>query len=677
MRWLTLICGGLVGLAVLTAHNGARGAEPEAVDGAATEADQLESAVEQLDVPPRDRTALRVVLDPRKAESAPAKKPTEVRVGKVQDTTPPTQALTLGEDSAIAEEPDEAAVGDEAVDTETPSPQTASDEDDAAAEDEAVAADTDDTAAKTSEVDSAQAAPADVKPLEAPAPPQDLATPEISPRLQELRAKVRRVLGWYFHRNLNTRDHNPWEMMHGVIAYGCDTRIHRGGPDGPRVNGISWLSVNGECHGIRLLTINRRKEIDAQVGQYVQGHPGQLLAILAQCHVPQDYPMSVNQRPFTMRDLIETEMKSCEAGTELTFKLIGLSHYLDTESTWKDHRGGTWSIARLIQEEIKQPILYTAACGGTHRLMGLSYCNFKRVKEGRPIDGQFARAKKYVQDYHRYAFALQNPDGSFSTDWFKGRQNKPDNDRKLKTTGHILEWLAFSLPEEQLTDPRMVRAVEFIAGILDEGHGHKWEIGPIGHSLHALRIYDRRLFKPLDPPPAAEPTAPLAEVASEAPQAEVAAKPRTVVPAPSAAEPGQQPAEQSANDTKDDAPDDAGEPANSEADEDSGDTPVEDEATISDAVSTPVDSTLPAGASVAPAPATAQAEASTATQPAPPATAKASQPPAATKAATSPPAAANSGQALQFKRQPRTQANPFRQRGDEPRVGNRPGQTIR
>src|SRR5262249_58545401 len=133
---------------------------------------------------------------------------------------------------------------------------------------------------------------------------------------------------------------------------------------------------------------------------------------------------------------IETEKLGCQANTELTFKLIALSHYLDSDATWRSHTGQEWSISRLIQEEIKQPIR-GAACGGTHRLMGLSYAVRKRQQKGGEIDGQYLRAQKYVSDYHQYTLSLQNPDGSFSTEWFTGRGNRQDLARRCQTTGHI------------------------------------------------------------------------------------------------------------------------------------------------------------------------------------------------------------------------------------------------
>jgi hypothetical protein len=206
-----------------------------------------------------------------------------------------------------------------------------------------------------------------------------------------------------------------------------------------------------------------------------------------------DYPIKVGERDFTVADLVEYEKDTCVAGTELTFKLIGLSHYLPSDATWTSESGQQWSIERLIREEIGQPIR-GATCGGTHRLMGLSYAVQRRVRQGLPINGEFRRAEIYTGDYHKYTFKQQNSDGSFSTAWFRGRGNDADLDTRLRTTGHILEWMAYSLPEEGLTDPRTVQAVEYLTGLLHENSNRRWEIGPLGHALHALALYrDRAL----------------------------------------------------------------------------------------------------------------------------------------------------------------------------------------
>jgi hypothetical protein len=306
--------------------------------------------------------------------------------------------------------------------------------------------------------------------------------------------QVQRVLNYYYSKRLlNTQDQNCWEVMHWIIAYGVKSRILRGGPDGPPVNSIGWLCWAGRCAGQPLVYLDQGR-IAAAKGVHVQGHHGQFLAILAQAKVMQDYPMRVGGRSFTLADLIETEKLGCQTGMELTFKLIALSHYIDLNETWLNSAGDEWSVSRLIQEEIKAPI-NGAACGGTHRLMGLSYAVHERQKRHEPVDGQFERADIYIRDFHRYTFGLQNPDGSFSTNWFKGPEAKPDLERRLQTTGHILEWLVYSVPSESLTDPRLLRAVDFLSTMLVQNSDKEWPLGTLGHGLHSLAMFNERISK--------------------------------------------------------------------------------------------------------------------------------------------------------------------------------------
>lgn len=324
-----------------------------------------------------------------------------------------------------------------------------------------------------------------------------------SPELLALQDRIVRIKNWYGRRLLNTRDHSSWEVFHRVIAHGVETEVLRGGPGGRPVNAIGWLCYGGVCKGGPLVYLDRGR-VSVRKGVDVQGHSGQFLAILAQAKVMDTYSMRVGGKSFTIEDLIVTEQRTCELGTELTFKLIALSHYLDSEAVWQNDAGQTWSIPRLIQEEIKSPIR-GAACGGTHRLMGLSYAVRERVKGGGEIDGEWLRAQTYVSDYHRYTFGQQNGDGSFSTDWFKRREARPDIDRRLQTTGHILEWMVYSVPDETLTDPRLVRAVNYLSGILAAEPRRQWEIGPLGHGIHALSMWEERLFH--NGPAATEPLA--------------------------------------------------------------------------------------------------------------------------------------------------------------------------
>jgi hypothetical protein len=327
-----------------------------------------------------------------------------------------------------------------------------------------------------------------------PAPPsafqERAAAPAITPELAQLRDRMKLCLEHYSQRPETTAERSPWGVMHALIAYGADTELIVGAK---RVNAIGWLLWNGNCRGQRLFHL-QNGQIRAHVGEPgLQGHAGQFLAMLAQWRVLPETPMKIEGRDFTVADLIEYEKATCEPKSELTFKLIALSYYLDSDAAWTDVRGRTWSIEKLIQEELAQPIV-GAACGGTHRMMGLSYAVHMRQREGRPLDGQWARAKSFVDDYHEYTFGLQNRDGSFSTNWFAGRADFGDVGKRVETTGHTFEWLAFSLPQEQLFDVRMVRAATFLTETMVQNRNGKLEVGPKGHALHGLNIYLDRAF---------------------------------------------------------------------------------------------------------------------------------------------------------------------------------------
>jgi len=318
---------------------------------------------------------------------------------------------------------------------------------------------------------------------------EEPAEPALTPELVELRDRVRQCLAYYYFRPENVATRSPWGSMHWMIAYGVDSQLIVGPK---RVNAVGYLNYNGVCNGQRLFYTANGK-LQAQVGVGVQGHAGQYLAMLAQSRVKTDYPMLVDGQKFTVADLVEHEKLTCRPASELTFKLIALSHYLKSDEKWTASDGQQWDIPRLIKEELAQPI-NGAACGGSHRMTGFSYAVRKREQRGEPIEGQWLRAKKFVDDFHEYTFKLQNPDASFSTEWFVTRADYGDNGRRLQTTGHITEWLAFSLNKEQLVEPRMVRSVNYLTNLLLDNRNEKWSIGPLGHGLHALAIYDERVF---------------------------------------------------------------------------------------------------------------------------------------------------------------------------------------
>lgn len=303
------------------------------------------------------------------------------------------------------------------------------------------------------------------------------------------RDRVRTTLQVYFTRQVDVEVLRPWSIMHGLIAYGRNSQVVVAGK---HVNAAEYLAHNGIGNEMRIMYLENGK-LKTRIGVGVQGHPGQLLAMFAQSNIPADQPMTVDGKQFTVRDLIEYEKRDCRSGMELTFKLIGLSHYCEPNEVWKNEQGEKWSFPRLIREEIAEPVS-EGACGGTHRLMALSFAVFQLEKRNMPLAGEWLNAARKLDGYVDRAYSLQNSDGSFSTDFFEKPGAENDRIRRCYSTGHIVEWLAFTLPANKMNDPRLTRAVDYLTELMLSTPNYELDVGPRGHALHALAMYELKAY---------------------------------------------------------------------------------------------------------------------------------------------------------------------------------------
>ncbi|MFM8633227.1 MAG: hypothetical protein ACKOEX_00185 [Planctomycetia bacterium] len=340
----------------------------------------------------------------------------------------------------------------------------------------------------------------------APLPPEfglkkDEATatpPPRTHRMESLRRQIAHVLGLYRKRPLTTMANNPWEVMHWGITWGAGAQVKVGGTAGDLDGAFEWLNRGRRCNGQVMVAVDRGRLVALQ-GKGMQGHAGQYLAVMAQSRLPRSTPFQVDGKRFTIDDMIESEKRACVEKSELTFILISMAHYLDTDATWKSADGTTWSIPKLVEEELEQPI-HGAPCGGTHRLFALGFACQKRREATGGLDGIYVRANRYYRLHHQRMFSeLQNRDGSFSTAWFEKPEDAWDVERKLRTTGHMLEFLVSTADQQVLYHPKTVEAVEFLAGILEDEPEKDWKIGPMCHALHALAIYQERAWSRLTP----------------------------------------------------------------------------------------------------------------------------------------------------------------------------------
>lgn len=323
---------------------------------------------------------------------------------------------------------------------------------------------------------------------------------ELSPALVGLRDKVRKTIAAYQKMPFNTRQNSTDEIINYCLALGCNTEISLFDAGGEkRANGITCLCWNYPCGGFEpLMMVDGH--ISARLGYGAQSRPSQLLAVLALSRVQPTYPMRAGNTVRTVADLVESEKKTCRSGADLSLKLIGLAYYAE-DTTWKNDRDEEWSVEKMVKEELTfQPTTTTAAL---ERLMGLSYAISRREKRNLPIDGQFARAKKYINDFHEYALKVQNQDGSWGH-FLNGQGVNKDVATGLRSTAYVLEWLALSLPDDRLDDPAIAAGIAYLNNIMSQRYQGNLpalsaqEISGAMHGLHALAIYDERLFKSAD-----------------------------------------------------------------------------------------------------------------------------------------------------------------------------------
>jgi len=328
------------------------------------------------------------------------------------------------------------------------------------------------------------------------------AAPQLSPAMLQLRDRMRGVLSARCWQSFNTRDNTPAQILSLCLAFGCNAEVWSESQSGKRLNAITCLCWNYPCSGYRLLGYSG-EHIAARVGHGCQHVPGEFLATLALARVPASYPVRVDKDVRSVADLVEAEKLDCREGQAMSLKLVGLAFYVHDDS-WQSESGEVWSLARMVDLELDRPAPTTLE-GDMERLLGLTCAVLRRAKDGAEMDGPFARAEKFLIQRQKHALQTQSAEGFWGPQYPFGPNTTTDAASQLRTTGRVLEWLVLSLPQEELRDARAVKAVDYLTRLLEARcrQGNiAWlstqEIDVVGHALHALSLYDERMFKPSD-----------------------------------------------------------------------------------------------------------------------------------------------------------------------------------
>ncbi|HZZ30172.1 MAG TPA: ADP-ribosylation factor-directed GTPase activating protein isoform b [Pirellulales bacterium] len=321
----------------------------------------------------------------------------------------------------------------------------------------------------------------------------------------ELRDRIDALVDYTLNnRTLNTRDHNAWQIVHGILPYGRDFKIERISPDGKSelIGALDWILQGGALNGWTLRP--GEKGIIAVVdpgSMSAQGHPDQWIGYLSQCGVKLDDKVLVQGQEYTIGDIAKQAEWDIYPGMEACWTLMSFSTFFPYDHTWVNRDGEKWTMERLEGMEADAPIVgEKASCGGTHRLYGMTVgLNGYMEQAGKTSDqltGGWLKGYKVIQDSIRKAREYQQPDGNFSTGFFARPGSSPDVKVTLHATGHTLEWLDVALTKEQLQEPWVTAAVNRLCQLLEDNANRELDCGALYHAARGLKLYREKVFGP-------------------------------------------------------------------------------------------------------------------------------------------------------------------------------------
>src|SRR6476469_10066852 len=221
-----------------------------------------------------------------------------------------------------------------------------------------------------------------------------------------------------------SNDQAAWQIIHGALAFKREFLVSDGSRDIPVVD---YILSGGKMKGLDLRHGDLLDEATKRYGiatvvaedKMGQGHVDQWLGYLSDCHLPLDEPITVAGEKHTIADYIDQAQLDVYKNETLEFSwtLMALTAYYPTDYTWKAGDGSEWSIEKLVDIELGHN-LDASACGGAHRMTGLTMAFNRHVAAGKPITGIWKKLSDRINECIDKAKQYQNADGSLSSNYF-------------------------------------------------------------------------------------------------------------------------------------------------------------------------------------------------------------------------------------------------------------------
>lgn len=286
-----------------------------------------------------------------------------------------------------------------------------------------------------------------------------------------------------------------WTIFHGILGLGPSVTL-RNSETGEKVNAVDYISDGGEIRGLTFLPTKHGLDVVTGPAGVGQGHQDQYVAEMGEWGMKPDRKFVVLDKDYTFMDFVRhSKMRArVSQNQELSWAIIVVGQYLGTDLEWTNAYGEKLHFEDMMRYELDASV-EDAACGGTHRLFGLTWCYHLHLQKGGKKEGVWKEVADKTIKYRDLARKYQNPDGSFSTDFFRGPGNASDKQLRINTSGHMLEWLALALPESELKEEWMQNAANAVALMILDLQGSPIEGGSLYHAVHGLLIYYARVYE--------------------------------------------------------------------------------------------------------------------------------------------------------------------------------------
>ena len=312
---------------------------------------------------------------------------------------------------------------------------------------------------------------------------------------ESLKARLELAIRHAFERDLAVSN-AFWTSFHGVLAFGprCQLVDRR---NGGQVAALDYMLAGqferGFIRGLRFLPTPHGLDVGMGPTFVGQGHQDQFVAILAQWDIPADRAVIVGGKRFTVIDFVKEIQAHVRLNQELSWSIIAIGWYMGTNSRWTNQFGEHLHYEALVEAELNATI-DKAACGGTHRLYGLTWAYHMYRRNGGKMTPMWKRVEAHLEKYADLAKKYQSSDGSFSTNYFRALGTDQSPRERLNSSGHTLEWLSTSLNDEQLREPWVQRAVSAVSLMFLDIQSMPMESGALYHAAHGLVIYHSRVY---------------------------------------------------------------------------------------------------------------------------------------------------------------------------------------